>query len=112
MAAFLALGAGELAEEVFVNAAEQIDGAMRRQRRCLDFAFSLAFADSRGEFRLREIFARGRTNQDNRPNEIDQLAQAALVERGARVIFRQDAFQALVVAFDRDHGVINNLPNG
>ena len=32
-----------------------------------------------------------------------------LVERGAGVFFREDAFQARVVALDRDHGVIDDL---
>ena len=32
-----------------------------------------------------------------------------LVERGAGVFFREDAFQARVVALDRDHGVVDDL---
>ena len=32
-----------------------------------------------------------------------------LVERGPGVFFRQDAFEARVVALDRDHGVIDDL---
>ncbi len=35
--------------------------------------------------------------------------QAVLIERGAGVLFREDAFQARVVALDRDHGVIDDL---
>jgi len=35
-----------------------------------------------------------------------------LVETGPCVVFRQDAFESLVVALDRDHRVINNLADG
>ena len=35
-----------------------------------------------------------------------------LVERGAGVVLRQDAFEARVVALDRDHGVVDDLADG
>jgi hypothetical protein len=81
LAAFLALGAGELAEEVLVDAAEDV----------LRAAGLVAHAD--------------------RSDEVDELAQAVLVERRAGVFFREDAFQARVVALDRDHGVVDDLAN-
>ena len=80
LAAFLAFGAGELAEEIFVDAAEDVFRAAAR---------FVAHAD--------------------RADEVDEFAKAMLVERGPGVFFRKDAFQARVVALDRDHGVIDDL---
>jgi len=34
------------------------------------------------------------------------------VERGSSIVFRQDSFQARVVALDGNHRVIDNLPDG
>ena len=48
----------------------------------------------------------------DRADEVDEFAEAILVERGAGVVFRQDAFQARVVALDRDHRVIDDLADG
>ena len=48
----------------------------------------------------------------DRADEIDEFAEAVLVERGTSVVFRQDAFQARVVALDRDHRVIDDLADG
>src|SRR5439155_18108372 len=42
-------------------------------------------------------------------DEIDELAEAVFVERGPRIIFWQDAFQARVVALDRDHRVVDDF---
>src|SRR5439155_18402476 len=64
LAAFLAFGAGELAEEVFVDAAEDVFRAVRL----------VAHAD--------------------RADEIDEFAEAVFVERGAGVVFRQNPFYA------------------
>jgi hypothetical protein len=63
LAALLALGAGELRQEIFVDAAEDIAGAV-------GWAAEADIAD-----------------------EVDQLAEALLVEARARVILRQDGFE-------------------
>jgi hypothetical protein len=60
LAALLALGAGELRQEIFVDAAEDVAGAV------------------------------GRAAEADVADEVDQLAEPLLVEAGARVIFRQD----------------------
>ncbi len=81
LTAFLALGARELREEVLVHAAEHVLGAAR-------FVADLDVAD-----------------------QVDQLAEARLVERGAGVVLRQHAFERRVVAFDGGHGVVHDLPD-
>ena len=48
----------------------------------------------------------------DRADEVDEFAEAILIERGAGVIFRQNAFQTRVVALDRDHRVIDDLADG
>lgn len=78
LAAFLALGTGELGEEVFVNAAEHVLGAA-----------SLV------------------TDLDVR-DEVNDLSEALFVERGACVVFWQNAFEGRIVAFDGRHGLIND----
>ena len=42
-------------------------------------------------------------------DEVDQLAQALFIEGGPGVVLGQDAFQFLVIAFDGDHGVVQEL---
>jgi hypothetical protein len=79
LSAFLSLGAGKLAEEVFVNATENV-------------------------FRATSLVAHA-----NGPDEVDKFAEAVLIERRTGIFFREDTFQARVVALDRDHGVIDDL---
>ena len=45
-------------------------------------------------------------------DEVDEFAEAMLVEGGAGVVLRQDAFEARVVALDRDHRVVDDLADG
>ena len=87
LAAVLALGAGEAGEEILVNAAEQIDGAVGL----------LAFAGG-GEF--------------DGGDDVDELTEALFVETGAGVVLGEDAFEARVVALDGDHGVVHDLADG
>ncbi len=87
MAAVLVLGAGEAGEEVFVNAPEQIDGAVGL----------LALAGS---------------DEADGGDEVDEFAEALLVEAGAGVVLGEDAFEARVVALDGDHGVVHGLADG
>jgi hypothetical protein len=85
--AVLAFGAGETGEEIFVNASEQIDGAMRL----------LAFA---------------RGGERDRADEVNQFAEAMFVEARPRVIFWQHTFETRIIAFDGDHRVIDDFANG
>ena len=48
----------------------------------------------------------------DRADEVDEFAEAILVQGGTGVVFRQNAFQARVVALDRDHRVIDDLADG
>ncbi len=82
LATILALGAGELGKEVFVHATQDVLGAV----------FAVAQADG--------------------ADEVDEFAQAVLVEAGAGVLFGQDALEARVVALDGDHGVVHHLADG
>ena len=52
------------------------------------------------------------SSPSDRADEIDKFAEAILIQRGAGVVFRQDAFQARVVTLDRDHRVIDDLADG
>ena len=79
LAALLALGAGELREKVFVHTTEHVLGA----------AFLIADFDV--------------------ANEVDQLAEALLVQRGAGVVLGQHALEGRVVAFDGGYGVVHAL---
>jgi len=79
LSAFLALGAGELGEEVLVDAAEDVFGALLL------------------------------VTQADGANEVNQLAEALLVERGAGVVFGQNALQRLVVALNGNHRIVNDL---
>ncbi len=83
LAAVLALGAGELGEEIFIDAAEDVLGRGSR-----------------------------RAPQADGADEVDEFAEAVLVEAGPGVIFGQDAFEPGVVAFDGDHGVVHDLADG
>ncbi len=47
--------------------------------------------------------------QPDGADEVDEFAEAMLVEGGAGVVFREDAFEAGVVALDGDHGVVDDL---
>ena len=87
LAAVLALGAGEAGEEILVDAAEQIDGAVGR----------LALAGG---------------GQADGADEVDEFAEAVLVEAGAGVVLGQDAFEARVVALDGDHRIVHDLADG
>ena len=82
LAALLALGAGELGEEVLVDAAEHVLGAAR-------FVADLDVAD-----------------------EVDELAEALLVERGAGVVLGQHALERRVVALDAGHRIVDKLADG
>ena len=84
LAAVLALGAGEAGEEILVNAAEQIYGAVG--------LFALAGG---GEF--------------DGGDDVDEFAETLFVEAGAGVVLGEDAFEARVVALDGDHGVVHGL---
>ena len=82
LAALLALGAGELREEVLVDAAEHVLGA----------ALSVADPDV--------------------ADEIDELAEPQLVEGGAGIVLGQHALERGVVALDAGHGVVDELADG
>ena len=87
LAAVLALGAGEAGEEILVDAAEQIDGAVG-------------------------LLALAGGGECDGGDEVDEFAEALLVEAGAGVVLGQDAFEARVVALDGDHGVVHGLADG
>ena len=109
LAAVLALGAGEAGEEVFVDAAEQIDGALRGTRG--------RFRDARRLVGLeRELVRRGGRERDG-ADEVDELAEPVLVERGAGVVLGEHALEgapalALVRGLDGDHGVVHQPADG
>ena len=65
LAALLALGAGELREEVFIDAPEHVLGAVRR------------------------------TAKGDVADQIDELAESLLVEAGAGIVLGQDALAAM-----------------
>jgi hypothetical protein len=79
LAALLALGVRELGEEVFVDAAERVLGAL------------------------------GRIAERDVAHEVDELAEALLVETRAGVVLGQHVLQRHVVALDRGHRVIDEL---
>ncbi len=54
----------------------------------------------------------GRINERDGADKVDEFAEAMFVETGSGVVFWQDTFEALVVALDRDHRVVDDLPNG
>jgi len=75
----LALGAGELRQEICVDLAKDVAGAV------------------------------GRAAETDIADEIDQLAEPLLVEARAGVVLWQDRFERKVVALDRRHRVIDDL---
>lgn len=77
--AVLPLGTGELREEVFVDAAQEI-------RKILRAVLSIA-----------------------QPDHVDQLAQAVLVERRLPKIFRQYSLEPGIVPLDGDHRLVDQL---
>ena len=81
LAALLALGAGELRQEIFVDTAKDVAGAI------------------------------GRAAEPDIADEVDKLAEALLVEARAGVVLWQDGFERGVVAFDRRHRIIHALPD-
>src|SRR5690606_35972203 len=79
LATVLAFGRRELGEEVFVNAPKDVACAVAL----------VAEAD--------------------RADQVDELSETRLVERGASVVFGQDTLERRVVALDGDHGVVDEL---
>ena len=82
LAAFLAFGAGELGQEVFVDPAQDVFGAVL-------FVAQADVAD-----------------------QVDELAEALLIEARVGVVLGQHAFEGGVVALDGQHGVIDGLADG
>ena len=76
-APFLALGAGELAQEIFVNPAQDVPRPA------------------------------GRIPQADRADEVDQFAQAALIQLFTAVILGQHPFQPRILLLDGRHGLID-----
>ena len=82
LAAALALGAGEAREEVLVDAAERVLGAV------------------------------GGAAEGDVADQVDELAEALLVEAGAGVVLRQHALERGVVALDGGHRVVDERADG
>ena len=80
LSALAALGQGELLQEVFVDTAEHIGGA------------GIGPAEP------------------NVAHEVDDLPQAGLIQRRARVVLGQDVLEGRVVALDGGHGVVHGPP--
>ncbi len=91
--AALAFGAGEAGEEVFVDAAEGVLGAVYPLPRPLSRK-------------------RARGGKCDVAHQVDDLAEALLVEAGAGVVLGQHALERGVVALDGGHGVIDQLTDG
>ena len=77
--AVLSFGTGELREEVFVDAAQDV---------------------------LRAVLG---IAQPDRADHVDQLAQAVLVERRPAKILRQDSLEPRIVPLDGDHRLVDQL---
>lgn len=77
LAALLALRAGELTEEILVDAAEDIAGAV------------LAVTET------------------NAAEEVDELTEAGLIEGGAGEVLGEDALEGGILLFDGEHGIID-----
>jgi DhnA family fructose-bisphosphate aldolase class Ia len=45
-------------------------------------------------------------------DDVDEFAEALLVEAGAGVVLGEDAFESRVVALDGDHGVVHEFADG
>ncbi len=82
LAALLALGARELGQEVLVDAAQDVLGAV------------LGVAQPDGAY------------------EVNKLAKTPLVQVGPRVVLGQHALEAHVVALDSGHRIVHQLANG
>ena len=82
LAAALALGAGEVGEEVLVDAAERVLGAV------------------------------GGAAERDVADQVDELAEALLVEAGAGVVLGQHALERGVVALDGGHRVVDQRADG
>ena len=82
LTAVLALGTGKLGEEVLEDSSEEVLGA-----------------------------AGGICELDG-ADDVDELAEAILVEVGAAVVLVQGALEAGVVPFEGDHGVVDELADG
>ena len=80
--ALLALGAGELGQEVFVDAAEHVLGT----------GLLVAHLDV--------------------ADEVDELTEPLLVEGGAGVVFGQHVLEYGIVALDAGHGAVDELADG
>jgi hypothetical protein len=57
------------------------------------------------------VGAIGRAAKADIADEVDKLAEPLLVEALARAVLRQDGFERRVVALDRRHRVIDDLPD-
>jgi hypothetical protein len=79
LAAVLAFGGGEHGEEVFEDPAEDVLGAV------------------------------GGVDELDRADQVDQFPEALLVEIRAAVALVERAFESRVIAFEGDHGVIDQL---
>ena len=82
LTAFLALSTGEFAEEIFIDAPDDVLGT------------ALLVAQPDGG------------------DEVNDAAETLLVQMRAGVFFGQDAFERGVVALDGDHGAIEQLADG
>jgi hypothetical protein len=79
LAALLALGAGELREEILIDPAEDVLGSV----------FPVA--------------------QANVANKVDELAEPLLVEARVSIVLGKHAFERRVIALNGEHGVVNGL---
>ena len=82
LAALLALGAGELGEEVLVHTAQHIFGAGLR------------------------------VSNPDVGDQVDELAQAGLVQGGTGIVLGQHVFERRVVPLYGGHGVVHQLADG
>src|SRR5271155_5128359 len=82
LAALLALGAGELAQKIFIHAAENVFGP----------AFAVAKA--------------------NRADEVNEFAKPVFVEGWTGIFLGQHAFERGIVLFHSDHCVIEVFADG
>src|SRR5262245_59240057 len=82
LTALLALGTGELREEIFVDPPQDVFGS------------------------------RLRVTEADVTDQVDELAEALLVEARASEVLRQHPLQGRVVALDRCHRVIDKTADG
>ena len=105
LAAALALGAGKAREEIFVNAAQRVFGAINPT---LTPALSLRERERRCALSRK----RARGGKCDVAHEVDDLAEPLFVETGAGEVLWQHALERGVVALDRAHRVIDQLADG